>query len=128
MAPMRVKGDAYRQKVLGDNVAAALQASLRERAAGPDETLIVNTKGAPYTRQCLSEMLLKLARRAGIVRIPVRAHVIRHSIASAAAALGASEHELAEMLNHSGTHTVKRYVHGVPPDAALARVRDLLQP
>jgi hypothetical protein len=48
------------------------------------------------------------------------------SIASAAAQLGASVHELAEMLNHSDTNTVKRYVHGIAPDAALGRVRALL--
>jgi hypothetical protein len=32
------------------------------------------------------------------------------------------------MLNHSDTATVKWYVHGVQPDAALERVRDLLSP
>ena len=71
-------------------------------------------------------MLLRLARRADICRIPVRAHVIHHSIASAAAALGARGHELAEMSNHSDTNTVRRYVHGIGPDGALARVRVLL--
>jgi Phage integrase family len=74
----------------------------------------------------LSEMLLKLARRAGLHRIPVRSHVIRHRIATAAAQLGATVHELADMLNHSDMNTVKRYVHGTTQDAALTKVRALL--
>jgi site-specific recombinase XerD len=123
---VRVKGGRFVQKVLGDRVAAALLAALKEREAGPDEPLLVNAKGEPYTRQSLSEMIARNALRAGLTRFPVRAHVIRHSIASMAAAMGASEHELAAMLNHASLGTVKRYVHGVRPDAALGRVREAL--
>src|SRR5262249_44818148 len=115
---VRVKGGSYKTKVLGVRCAQLLTKALREREASPVETLLVNAKGEPFTRQSLSEMLLRLGKRANIRRIPVRSHVIRHSIASAAAQLGASVHELAEMLNHSDTNTVKRYVHGVQPDAA----------
>lgn len=123
---VRVKGGNYKTKVLGQRVTELLTRALREGEAGPQETILVNAKGEPFTRQSLSEMLLRLARRVGIKRIAVRSHVIRHSIASAAAQLGASVHELAEMLNHSDTNTVTRYVHGIAPDAALGRVRALL--
>ena len=123
---VRVKGGSYKTKVLGRRVAELLTRTLREREAGPNETILVNSNGDPFTRQSLSEMLLKLARRAGIRRVPVRSHVIRHSIASAAASLGATVHELADMLNHSDTNTVKRYVHGITQDAALSKVRALL--
>ena len=40
--------------------------------------------------------------------------------------MGATVHELADMLNHSDTNTVKRYVHGISQDAALSKVRALL--
>jgi len=123
---VRVKGGNQRSKMLGTSAAAALIASLKLREAGKDEPLILNSLGKAYTRQTLSEMTARVARRAGITRIPVRTHVIRHTIASAAASAGASEHEIAEMLNHSGLSTVKRYVHGVRPDAALARVREAI--
>ena len=123
---VRVKGGRFKTKVLGAKVSEALQASLREREAGSDETLLVNTAGQAYTRQTLSEMIVRTARRVGVTRLPVRAHVIRHSIASLAAANGATEHELAEMLNHAGTATVRRYVHGIRPDAALTKVRAML--
>ena len=123
---VRVKGGRFVTKVLGERVAEALVDSLRQREAGKDEAILLNQRGMPYNRQTLSEMISRVARRAGITRIEVRAHVIRHSIASMAAASGASPHELAAMLNHSGTATVKRYVHGIAPDAALARVREAL--
>jgi integrase/recombinase XerD len=122
---VRVKGGAHVTKVLGSRVAEQLQAALREREAGRDETLLVNTKGEPYSRQTFSEMIARNAVKAGI-RQPVRAHLIRHSIASAAALKGATEHELAAVLNHASLGTVKRYTHGVRPDAALDRVREAL--
>src|SRR5262249_25538826 len=103
-------------------VAALLKAALREREAEPDEPIIVIMKNEPYSRQAFSEMVQRNAYRAGITRVSVRAHLIRHSVASMAAALGASVPELAAMLNHAGLSTAARYVHGVRPDAALARV------
>jgi site-specific recombinase XerD len=123
---IQVKGGEFRTKILGDKVSEALQASLREREALADSPLLVNTKGDRYTRQALSCMISRLALKAGITRIAVGAHVIRHSVASISAAMGSSVHELAEMLNHSGPQTVKRYVHGIKPDAALERIREAL--
>jgi site-specific recombinase XerD len=120
---VRLKGGRFETKVLGDRVAVLLKAALREREAESDETIIVNVKNEPWSRQAFSEMVQRNAYRAGITRVSVRAHLIRHSVASMAAALGASVPELAAMLNHAGLSTAARYVHGVRPDAALARVR-----
>jgi integrase/recombinase XerD len=120
-----VKGGARRKKVLGDKVARMLTATLRQRNAGPEEPLIVNSLGQRYSRQAFSEMIARLARKAGIAR-QVRAHMVRHTVASLAAHYGASVYEIAEMLNHRSLQTAQRYVHGVQPDAALARVREAL--
>ena len=91
------------------------------RAAAFSTNVLLRTVSVPSL-----EIPPPISQRAGIRRIPVRAHVIRHSIASAAASMGATVHELADMLNHSDTNTVKRYVHGITQDAALSKVRALL--
>ena len=136
---LRLDGDSLRLSVVekGDNpdtfllspeVAAALCASLKQREAGPDEALLVNTRrGEPYTRQTLSEMVARVARRAGITRIRVGAHLFaRHSPASLAGQDGATEFEIAAMLRHRSTATAKKYVHGVAAETARDRVRGLI--
>ena len=122
---LTVKGGRDRSKVLGALVAARLLASLREREAGPEDRLVVNRCSKPYDRNSLSEMIMRRARRIGITRFPVRAHVIRHSIATLAGKNGASLFEIADMLNHSNTATVHRYTH-VEADPALLKTRALL--
>jgi site-specific recombinase XerD len=118
-----VKGGARRKKVLGDRLADLLTAALRQREARPEEPLLLNAQGRRFSRQNFSETINRLARRAGVTR-DVRAHMVRHTIASQAALHGASVYEIAEMLNHRSLQTAQRYIHGVNPDAALGRVRE----
>jgi integrase len=59
---VRVKGGKYRAKPLGPRVAERLIASLKQREAGPEETLLLNTQGKAYTRQNLSEMISRCQR------------------------------------------------------------------
>jgi site-specific recombinase XerD len=118
-----VKGGGRRKKVLGLKLAEALTASLREREARPDEPLLLNASGRRFKRQTFSEVILRLARRAGLGR-PVRAHAIRHAIASLAAHNKATVYEIAEMLNHRSLATAQRYIHGVSADKALDAVRE----
>lgn len=125
---VREKGDHPDTFLLSPELGDALLASLRSREAGPDEPLLVNAAGRAYTRTSLSEMVARLARRAGVTRVPVRAHLFaRHSPASLAGQAGASVFEVAAMLRHRDLSTAKRYVHGVNADAVRARVRDLLE-
>jgi site-specific recombinase XerD len=113
--------------ILDPALAEPLLESLKLRQAEPDEALLVNLHGHRYTRTHLSDMVLRLARKAGITRIPVRAHVFaRHSPASLAGQDGASVFEIAAMLRHRNANTANRYVHGVTGDAARARVRALV--
>lgn len=124
---VRVKGGRPEQVTISAEIAEVLLDTLKHREAGPDEALVLGIKGRPYTRDRLSQMVLKLARRAGIKRIPVRAHVLgRHTPASLAGQSGANVFEVAAMLRHADISTAKRYVHGVSSDAARASVRALV--
>jgi site-specific recombinase XerD len=123
-----VKGGRPRTIVLGPAVAERLLESLKFREARPAEPLLVNGRGEPWTRTSLSEAILRLATRAGVTRIPVRPHVLRHSVATLAIARGADIPTVAAMLNHSDIHTVQKYVHRHEAvDAAREAVREVLR-
>lgn len=112
---------------LGKVVADKLIESLRFREAGPEEPLLLSPRGVAYDRRTISKTVTRLARRAGITRFRVGAHVLaRHSPASIMGQEGASVFEIAAMLRHSDTNTAKRYVHGVSGDAVRARWREEL--
>lgn len=122
------KGNRHDTVEVPPDLAEALLEWLKHREADPDDPLLVNAYGRAYTRTSLSEMVSRSARRAGVTRLPVRAHLFaRHSPASLAGQTGATEFEIAAMLRHANTATARRYVHGVTGDAARERVRDLLK-
>ena len=103
--------------------------SLKLREAEPTDRLLVTAAGIPFSRSTLSDLVLRLAQKAGITRVKVRAHVLRHSIATLASATGADVPTIAAMLIHSDIHTVQRYVHRSDAvDAAREAVRRFLAP
>lgn len=120
-----VKGGTRRKKALSPEFAEVLMKHLREREAKPSEPLLLSALGTRWSRQGFSNLIDRIAKRAGLTQ-PVRAHMIRHTIASIAAFKKASVYEIADMLNHSGLQTAQRYIHGVSGDAALARVREAI--
>ena len=125
---VKVKGGSHREVILGPPVAGRLIESLRFREARPTEPLLVNARGERYTRTSLSEVVLRAARKAGITRIPVRAHVLRHTVATLLSATGAELPTIAAVLNHSDLATVHRYVHRKDAvDEARAAVRRLIE-
>jgi site-specific recombinase XerD len=125
---VKVKGGRFKEITLGADVAAKLVETLRFREARPTDPLLVNERGDRYTRTTLSEMVLRQAQRAGITRIPVRAHVLRHSVATLASELGVDVPAIAGMLNHSDLNTVQKYVHrNAGADAARETVRAALR-
>lgn len=123
-----VKGGRPRTVTLGADVASRLLELLRFREARPTDPLLVNEHGDRYSRTSLSELVLRLAKKAGITRIKVRAHVLRHSVATLAISSGADVPTVAAMLNHSDIHTVQRYVHRHEAvDSARDAVREALR-
>jgi site-specific recombinase XerD len=122
------KGDNPDTFVLSPEVAEPLLETLKLREAKATEPLLVNQGNRRFTRTHFSDMVARIARRAGITRIPVRAHMFaRHSPASIAGQNGANVFEIAAMLRHRDANTAKRYVHGVTADAARAKVRELVE-
>lgn len=77
-----LKGGRVVDKRLGDNVGAKLEATLRQREVRPNEPLLVDRYGEPYTVSAISRIVDRGARRAGITRIKVRVHVLRKAVAT----------------------------------------------
>jgi integrase len=126
---VRVKGGGHRETTLGAEVAGRLLESLKFREAKPTDPLLVTVTGARFTRTSLSDTVIRLAKRAGITRIPVRAHVLRHSVATLASVAGGELSVIAAMLNHTDTQTVQKYIHrSAGVDAARESGRRLLRP
>jgi integrase/recombinase XerC len=125
---VRVKGGRFREITLGHEVAGRLLESLRFREAKPTDPMLVNEKGERYTRTTLSEAVLRLARKVGLTRFPVRAHVLRHSMATLASDLNVDVPAIAAMLNHSDISTAQKYIHrNSAADAAREKVREALR-
>lgn len=125
---VRVKGGAVRTVPLGAELSAKIEASLRQREAVDDSPVFVNQAGDVYKKGTLCDVVYRLARRAGITRIPVRPHVLRKTVATMADTQGASVAEIASLLNHSDMSTVQRYVFASRErvDGVRARVREAL--
>lgn len=89
----------------------------------PQEPLLLNREGKRYTRNTLSEMIARLGRRAGVTRVPVRPHTIRHTYNVVARSAGIDALTRSKLLNHSDPSTVARYDHLLPEETAAARER-----
>ena len=121
-----VKGGRPRNVTLGRDLAERLEASLRQREAGPEAPLLINSRGDKFNRSSLTSLVFRLARRAGITRIKVRAHVLRHTYNAIGNAAGVGITERAGLLNHANTHTLQSYDHFFAGqlDAARTKVRE----
>jgi len=117
-----VKGGRTELVPLSRSVAEGVMDYLRQREAQPDEPLILNTLGQRYSRQALSECMHRIAGQAGIVRIRVRSHKLRHTvnvIARHTAKLDALTRS--RLLTHASPRSLDRYEHLLPGELHGAR-------
>jgi site-specific recombinase XerD len=68
-------------------------------------------------------MVSRVALRAGVTRIPVRSHVIRHTVLTLAVEAGVDLPIAAAMANHSNTGTIPTYLHARASRVNEARER-----
>jgi integrase len=118
-----LKGGRLKEITIGPELSAKLEASLREREVGPDDPIFVNQAGTAYKKNTLTDVIYRLAKRAGITRIPVRPHVLRHTYNVLGDEAGLSPVVRAGLLNHDDTSTVMRYDHLRPRREAEARAK-----
>lgn len=123
MVVVRVKGGHEKRVPLSPAMATELQGYLLARGAiDRAAPLLVNSRGARWTRTGLSQLMVRLGRRAGLKRFPVSAHKLRHTGATIALNEGANLKAVSALLNHSKIETTAQYLHLMP--GALHEARD----
>ncbi len=121
-----VKGRGRRQEriqiQLGEVVTLRLSDWLLRRGLpSPSEPLLTNRAGERYTRSALYQVIVRLGRDAGITRIVVNPHSVRHLWNLAAREQGIDQLTRARLLNHADTRTLQEYDHTLPQETAAAR-------
>jgi integrase/recombinase XerD len=108
------KGAKERVVPVGEAAEAALRRYLREArprlAAGRHDTVFVNLRGAPMTRQGFWKLLKAWGRAAGIRR-ELSPHVLRHSFATHLLEHGADLRVVQTLLGHADISTTEIYTH-----------------
>lgn len=79
-------------------------------ARGAGNTLFLNRRGAPLTRQMVFIFIKQLCELAGI-RKPVSPHTLRHSFATHLLEGGANLRAIQQMLGHESLTTTEVYLH-----------------
>jgi integrase/recombinase XerD len=117
----RGKGDKERVVPLGEYSIQALNDYLQSARsvllarntrpnAKASQTLFLNARGCPLTRQGVWDVMKKRAARRGL-RSNIYPHIIRHSFATHLLDHGADLRSVQEMLGHSDISTTQIYTH-----------------
>lgn len=118
------KGNRERAVPMHPHVHATLTAWLTARGTPPTRALWTNKRGAPLGRTGLEKMLTKRARQAGITRIHVHAHLLRHTFATNLHASAVDVLEIQQLLGHASLVSTQIYTH--TNDARLRAAVDAL--
>jgi site-specific recombinase XerD len=120
---VHLKGGGEANLTLGADLVERLKDALLARnLPGGKEPLLVNAEGRKWTRTAAQQMLVRLGKRAGITRVRVTPHKLRHTynvIADQGAGLSVTVR--AALLNHTGTESLQRYDHMMAKTTAEAR-------
>lgn len=73
-----------------------------------EQTLFLNSRGKPLSREMLSELVVRWSRKAGLDKT-VTPHVLRHCCATHMLKRGAGLRHLQALLGHSSLNTTERY-------------------
>jgi site-specific recombinase XerD len=128
---VRVKGGSYKEKPIGPELTERIKDALLARGLpSGKEPLFVNSRRERWGNSALYEMIRRLASRAGVTRVKIGPHSIRHTFNT----IGRIEAKLdvntrAALLNHSDTSTLQQYDHMLDDEAvtAQAAMRDAIK-
>lgn len=111
-----------RQVPLSKALGAALHGWVLARGAvHPDEPLLVNSEGKRWHRASLSNMIVRLAETAGVTRLRVSAHKVRHTANVISRLAGTDAATRGRLLGYSSLRSLERYEHVMPHELHQAR-------
>lgn len=116
---LHMKGGKIRKRRLPEELAAAIDAMLVERAAAlgvrvdeldPTAPLFVTTSGRPINRRDVYRLVRRLARSAGLTSwAKLSPHSLRHAFATIARDRGAALEDVQDAMGHADPRTTRRY-------------------
>jgi len=123
-----VKGKGRRVELVHTPISAGLVVLLKDwllhrNLPDPKEPLLVNSLSVRWTRPGLTEMIRRLGEKAGITRLPVRPHVLRHTANVIARGSGLDPFVRSKLLHHRSPQSLERYDHLLPDELHQARER-----
>ena len=120
---LQVKGGAERLVPLSPAGGQALVSWLAQRGeVKPTDPLLLNLKGKRWCRRTLSLLTRRLGKRAGITRLLVSAHKLRHTMNVVGRRGGLDTYMRSQLLNHTTTRTLEQYDHALPDELYEARL------
>jgi integrase len=123
-----VKGKGRRVELVHTPLSPALVGLLKDwllHRNMPDggEPLLVSSQEVRWTRAGLTEMIRRLGEKAGITRLPVRPHILRHTANVIARGAGIDPFVRSKLLHHRSPQSLERYEHLLPDELHQARER-----
>ena len=123
-----VKGKGRRSEIVHTPISRGLVALLHDwhlhrNLPEPGEPLLVTSHGRRWTRAGLTEMIRRLGEKAGITRLPVRPHILRHTANVIARSAGLDPFVRSKLLHHRSPASLERYEHLLPDELHQARAQ-----
>lgn len=116
---VRLKGGRLSEVLLPARLQSRLEALAASRS--PEAPLLVRGDGSPWNRLALTKAVARAARVAGVLRIRVSAHVLRHTFNVAARSAGVDPTVRSRLLNHASSATLQKYEHAAAAEVDRAR-------
>jgi integrase len=121
-----VKGRGRRQRKFNAPLEVATaelirSALLARNLPRAEEPILVNQAGKRYTRTALQYLVVKTARRAGIDRVRISPHKIRHTVNVVRTVGGMTSRTRSKLLGQSSERSQERYDHVVQGELHAAK-------
>lgn len=83
--------------------------------------MLISPAGTPYTRTSLGQLIARIGGRAGISRVPVRPHIIRHTLNVIRRRAKIDPVTRSRLLTHTNLNSLHHYEHALDGELAAAR-------
>ena len=122
---VKSRGRSRRRRFpISNDVAEHLKKYLAaRRQALPDDPLLVRQDGERYTRAHIGQIIARIGKAAGITRVRVSPHKIRHMVNVWGRLGGADLYSRSRLLGHQSTASLAHYEHLIPNELVAVRAQ-----
>jgi integrase len=114
-------GTATRVPISKAMSAALVDWRLHRGIPDPVERVPISPAGVPYTRTSLGQLIARIGSRAGIKRVPMRPHILRHTLNIIRRRAKIDPVTRSRLLTHTNLNSLHHYEHALDGELAAAR-------